>query len=239
MVPIAASLISSMVQPVGSGNDCQLTSHWRDSVQRVEYAIAQADPIRVVTSPLKTAEWREFGVSDEIGVMPNDRTAPLRQPRKVGVYLFVLALSLIAAGAAYAWVSHRALIEAITSSVTSPVAETTARDEASGLDELRSEQQQVAARLERIDQNVSAGQAELKRLSDQIAGLLDRVDALQKSTVPPAPPPVVSPPAVPQAVVAPRKQVAAKKPPPTPASPPPQSVGPVSVGGAPLADPGR
>ena len=94
-----------------------------------------------------------------------------------------------------------------------------------GSKEFRAAQQQVAGSLQSTAQLVTAQQAEIKRLSDQVAALTAKIDALQNPAASaqaavPAPPPPPPPP------LAARKKSAAPKQPPG-----------ISVGGAPLPPP--
>ena len=90
-------------------------------------------------------------------------------------------------------------------------------------------QAQTAASLQSATQLLASQQAELKRLSDQMAGLTARIDGLQSQLATPAtgaaptPAAAASPPAAaPRAPTAPRKR------------PAPAPAGGISVGGAPL-----
>ncbi|WP_027556133.1 hypothetical protein [Bradyrhizobium sp. Cp5.3] len=91
------------------------------------------------------------------------------------------------------------------------------------LSEIRSGQQEVSETIAELNRNMGAQQAELQRISDQIAALSSRIESLQNTaapaSLPPAPPP---PPA--QAVSKPTKRLVQ----------PSKPEGPVSIGGAPL-----
>jgi uncharacterized coiled-coil protein SlyX len=98
-----------------------------------------------------------------------------------------------------------------------------AEDKTVGLKDFQAFQQQITATLQSTAQLVAAQQAEIKRLSDQVAALGATIDTLQRpaasaQAAAPAPP----------APVAARKKPAAPKQPPA-----------ISVGGAPLPPPTR
>jgi uncharacterized coiled-coil protein SlyX len=93
-----------------------------------------------------------------------------------------------------------------------------------GLGDLQALQQQVAASMQSTEKLLTAQQAEIKRLTDQLSLLSGKLDLLQRPVTsaqaalpPPAPKPVAP---------APRKKPAA-----------PQPAGAISTGGAPLAPP--
>jgi uncharacterized coiled-coil protein SlyX len=107
-------------------------------------------------------------------------------------------------------------------SFTSSTAPTEIPDKTVGLRDFQAFQQQVAATLQSTAALVAAQQAEIKRLSDQVAALAAKIDTLQRApasaqAAAPVPPPAPAPPP------AARKKPAAAKPPPG-----------ISTGGAPL-----
>jgi uncharacterized coiled-coil protein SlyX len=95
-------------------------------------------------------------------------------------------------------------------------------DKSVGLKDFQAFQQQITGTLQSTAQLVAAQQAEIKRLSDQVAALGATIDTLQR----PAASAQAAAPAPPPAPAAPRKKPAAPKQPPA-----------ISVGGAPLPPP--
>jgi len=87
-------------------------------------------------------------------------------------------------------------------------------EETVSLEDFKAFQQDVAAKLEAVQQATADQQADLKRLTDQVSAMVARLESLQSAAAAPA----ARPP-----VVAMGKKPAAKKPPST-----------ISVGGAPL-----
>ena len=96
-------------------------------------------------------------------------------------------------------------------------------DKTVGLKDFQAFQQQITGTLQSTAQLVAAQQAEIKRLSDQVAALTAKIDTLQR---PAASAQAAAPAASPPAPVAARKKSAAPKQPPA-----------ISVGGAPLPPP--
>lgn len=88
-------------------------------------------------------------------------------------------------------------------------------EEAVSPDDFKAFQQDVATKLEAVQQAAADQQADLKRLTDQVSAMAAKLDSLQ---TPPA-----APPARPPVVAMTKRPAAAKKPPST-----------ISVGGAPL-----
>jgi uncharacterized coiled-coil protein SlyX len=88
-------------------------------------------------------------------------------------------------------------------------------EEAVSPDEFKAFQQDVAAKLEAVQQAAADQQADLKKLTDQVSAMAARLESLQS---PPA-----APPARPPVVAMTKRPAAAKKPAST-----------ISVGGAPL-----
>jgi hypothetical protein len=101
------------------------------------------------------------------------------------------------------------------------------------LRDIQSSQQQSAVVLASLTQNSATQQADLKRISRQLASLSDQVDGLKPLTTSSIP--RATPHANPRARIirTPRRIERAEKPEKAEALPPP--VGPVSVGGAPLS----
>lgn len=158
-----------------------------------------------------------------------------RQPqRRRWIPLAVVAvLALSGVALAFAWRGYGGaalILPSFAFGTAQPAAPAVAADKPVGLKDLQALQQQIAAPLQTNAQLLAAQQAEIKRLSDQVAGLAAKVDALEH---PPAPTqasaPALAPPPPAAAPAAPRKRPAAPK---RPAG--------ISVGGAPLpAQPAR
>ncbi|MET0877861.1 MAG: hypothetical protein ABWY14_12030 [Tardiphaga sp.] len=167
---------------------------------------------------------------------------PLQGGRSPKGVVIVVAV-VIAAAAGFAWLAYGdrlSELSALTSSAgPAPV---TASDTSSvATAEFLAFQQQTSAALQSATQMLTAQQAEMKRLSDDVASLTAKIDQLQGSvaSVRTAPPPVVparptaaapAPAAVPPAAApaAPRKRPTAPRP-----------AGAISVGGAPLPATGQ
>jgi len=134
-------------------------------------------------------------------------------------------LALFGSGSAvlwHAWGGGLPALPSFTSSATPGGAPAETPDKTVGLKDFQAFQQQIAATMQSTAQLVAAQQAEIKRLSDQVAALAAKIDALQRPAVSaqaaaPAPPPPAPPPP------AARKKPAAAKLPPG-----------ISTGGAPL-----
>jgi hypothetical protein len=114
------------------------------------------------------------------------------------------------------------VLPSFTTSVASSAAPVA--DKPVGLSDLRALQQQIAGSVQSTERLLTAQQAEIKRLSDQVVVLSGKLDLMQRplasaqAALPaPAPKPVAP---------APRKKPA-----------PAQSTGAISTGGAPLAAP--
>ena len=137
----------------------------------------------------------------------------------------VAGLALLGAASAsawYVWGDGLPALPSFTSSAAAPgAAPAEVPDKSVGLKDFQAFQQQIAATLQSTAQLVAAQQAEIKRLSDQVAALAAKIDAQQRAAASaqaaaPAPPPSPPPPAG-------RKRSAAPKQPPG-----------ISTGGAPL-----
>lgn len=155
-----------------------------------------------------------------------DEIEDLHQPaparRRWVPFAIVAGLALFGSASAllwYAWGNGLPALPSFTSSVAAP-GPAEVPDKTVGQKDFQAFQQQIAATLQSTAQLVAAQQAEIKRLSDQVAALSSKIDTLQPpaasaQTAAPVPPP--SPPS------AARKRPAAPKQPPG-----------ISVGGAPL-----
>jgi cell division protein FtsB len=138
----------------------------------------------------------------------------------------VAALALSGMALAFAWRAYggAALILPSFAFGTAQPAAVAAADKPVGLKDLQALQQQLAGPLQSNAQLLTAQQVEIKRLSDQVAGLAAKVDALEH------------PPATAQASL---PASAAPSPAPAPAAPRKKNAVPkrpagISVGGAPL-----
>ncbi|MBB4373056.1 putative coiled-coil protein SlyX [Bradyrhizobium sp. cir1] len=97
---------------------------------------------------------------------------------------------------------------------------------------IQSGQQKTAAEIAELNRNVDAQQAELKRISDQIAALTQRIEELQNPALV-ASPPAASPPAASPPAASPPPVRTTSKPAKRDVRPS-KPQGPVSVGGAQL-----
>jgi len=142
---------------------------------------------------------------------------PIRKSRGRGFFVIILLFAVVGAGA-YLWFAEGAFpVTARAFSAAGDSVEPTV-----SLKDFQSYQQEIAASLQSVTQEVAAQKAGLKNLSDQIAALSARLEALQSAATP-APPPQSAAPAAPPSAPA-RKRTSA-----------PKRTGPISVGGAPLA----
>jgi uncharacterized coiled-coil protein SlyX len=156
-----------------------------------------------------------------------DETEDLHQPapqRRRWVPIAVAAgLALFGAASASLWYASGGGLPALpsfASSVAAPgAAPAEVPDKTVGLKDFQAFQQQIAATLQSTAQLVAAQQADIKRLSDQVAALTAKIDTLQN--------PATS-----------AQTATAAPPPPAPAarkrSPAPKQPPGISVGGAPL-----
>jgi uncharacterized coiled-coil protein SlyX len=139
----------------------------------------------------------------------------------------VAGLALLGSASAwtwYVWGDGLPALPSFTSSGPAPgAAPAEGPDKTVGLKDFQAFQQQIAATMQSTAQLVAAQQAEIKRLSDQVAALSAKIDTLQ----PPAASEQAAPAPAPPTAAA-RKRPAAPKQPPG-----------ISVGGAPLPPTGR
>jgi uncharacterized coiled-coil protein SlyX len=154
-----------------------------------------------------------------------DETHPLQQPSPPRTrwlpIAIVAGLAVFAVASALLWQVWGDALPALPSfaSTTAP-APAAVPDKAVGLKELEALQQQIATTTQSTAQSVAAQQAEIKRLSDQVAALAAKIETLQN---PATSAPAVAPPPPPPAPSAARKRPAAAK---LPSG--------ISTGGAPL-----
>ncbi len=157
-----------------------------------------------------------------------DLHQPVPERRRWVPIAVVAGLALFGAASAWLWYAGGNGLPALpsfTSSVATPgAAPAEVPDKTVGLKDFQAFQQQIAGTLQSTAQLVAAQQAEIKRLSDQVAALSAKIDAQQRpaasaQAAAPAPPPSPPPSAA-------RKRATAPKQPPA-----------ISVGGAPLPAP--
>jgi hypothetical protein len=148
-------------------------------------------------------------------------------PRRMRWGTIAVAAALLAAtgvASAFAWRAYGGVpltlpLPSFAWVTGQPATPAVAADKPVGLKDLQALQQQIAGPLQSNEQLLSAQQAELKRLADQVSALAAKVDVLEH---PPASAQALLPAPAPSAA-APRKKSAAPKLPPG-----------ISTGGAPL-----
>jgi uncharacterized coiled-coil protein SlyX len=148
--------------------------------------------------------------------------------RWVTIAIAVPLLAVIGASSAVLWRAYSGIpltLPSFASVTGQPATPAVVADKPVGLKDLQALQQQIAGPLQSNAQLLTAQQAELKRLADQVSALTAKVDALEH----PAASAQASLPASAPPTAAPRKKPAAPKLPPG-----------ISTGGAPLpATPSR
>lgn len=144
---------------------------------------------------------------------------PVPRRRRWVPVAVVAGLLLFGSASAVLWNAWGYGLPALPSFTSGP-AETP--DKTVGLKDFQAFQQQIAASMQSAAQLVAAQQAEIKRLSDQVAALAVKIDALQPPAAPPQAAAPVPPPAPPPPAAARKRPAAAKLPPG------------ISTGGAPL-----
>lgn len=132
-----------------------------------------------------------------------------------GVFGVIAALAVIAGVSGLLWLNYDHLVE-----VSSHAPATAGGEDPATLKDLQAIQQQTSEALQATRELLETQQAEMKRLSDQVAGLTQKIDQMQSpaAAVPPPGPPVVA-----------AARPTAKKKPAVP-----RPAGAISVGGAPL-----
>jgi hypothetical protein len=152
--------------------------------------------------------------------------APDEKPRSRALVRVVVAVMLAGAGSGSAllWRAYGIGLPAFPSFTTVATTAAPVADKPVGLRDLQAFQQQIAGSVQSTEKLLTAQQAEIKRLSDQLSALSGKLDLLQRpvtsaqAALPsPAPKPVAP---------APRKKPAALQP-----------AGAISTGGAPLPPP--
>lgn len=161
-----------------------------------------------------------YRVDEDYDDTPDD---PDEKPKGRALVHIVVAVMLAGAGSGSAllWRAYGTPSSTTAAPTAAPVADKAAP---AGLGDLQALQQQVAGSAQSTEKLLTAQQAEIKRLSDQLSVLSAKLDLLQRPVTsaqaalpPPAPKPVAP---------AARKKPAA-----------PQSTGAISTGGAPLPPP--
>ena len=151
---------------------------------------------------------------------------PDEKPKGRALVRIFVALMLAGAGSGSAllWRAYGVGLPAFPSLTSVATTAAPVADKPVGLSDLQTLQQQVAGSMQSTEKLLTAQQAEIKRLSDQLSALSGKLDLLQRPVTsaqaaipPPAPKPVAP---------APRKKPAALQP-----------AGAISTGGAPLPPP--
>jgi len=146
---------------------------------------------------------------------------PDEKPKGRALVSVIVAVMLAGAGSGSAllWRAYGTPSSTTVAAIAAPIA-----DKPAGLADLQAVQQQVAGAMQSTEKLLTAQQAEIKRLSDQLSVLSAKLDLLQRpitsaqAALPPSAPKPMAP--------APRKKPAA-----------PQPAGAISTGGAPLPPP--
>lgn len=117
---------------------------------------------------------------------------PEEEPKRanwVSTAVVALLLACIGVGLAFFWRAYGGSVSALPSaaSVSGPAAAppggvTGATEK--GLSDLQAVQQQLAGQMQAATQLLASQQAEIKRLSDQLAALTGKIDALQQPVTP-------------------------------------------------------
>jgi uncharacterized coiled-coil protein SlyX len=175
-------------------------------------------------------------VADQIDVGPPPVQLAGGRSRK-GIVLAIV-LVVLGAAAVFGWLSFGDELAELAKSPGSTAS--VGIGDSVAATEFAAFQAQTSASLESATQALAAQQAELKRLSDQVAGLTARIDGLQ-SSIATAAPSASAPPTTPAsaaaqsaAAAAPRPAATAAPRPTAPRKRPAQPAGAISVGGAPL-----
>jgi uncharacterized coiled-coil protein SlyX len=111
---------------------------------------------------------------------PSAEYEPDEEPegkRWVGNVVGAIVLAIIGSGSAFAWHANGGTAY----SIFAPGVPAGAEPKVVGLDEFRAFQQQVIGQMQSNAQALAAQQAEVKRLSDQVAAVSAKIDAIQSS----------------------------------------------------------
>jgi uncharacterized coiled-coil protein SlyX len=147
--------------------------------------------------------------------------APSAQPRSRVLFwiIVIIVLAGTGVGSAFLWQAYGNGLSVFRTGTATP--EPTPPDKPVGLADFQAFQQQIVGSMQSTEQVLAAQEAEIKRLSDEVAALSAKLDLVQHPVAPAealAPGPASKPVAPP-----PRKKPAAPKP-----------AGAISTGGAPL-----
>lgn len=149
---------------------------------------------------------------------------PEQAPKRtnwISTAVVALLLACVGVGLALVWRAYGGSVAALPSvaSVNRPAPAGARGPAEKALSDLQAVQQQLAGQVQAATQLLASQQAEIKRLSDQLAALTGKIDALQQPAAPPPVPKQVAPvrkkPAAP-AVAANPAGAAAPPPPPPP-----------------------
>jgi uncharacterized coiled-coil protein SlyX len=155
----------------------------------------------------------------------------LRRPRRAPIAPIALVVFAISASAcAYLWVNYGDQVRTVfaTPPATGPT-EAGGEQTVSRAD-FDAFQRQTTDSLQSAVENLKAQKADLKKLSDQVADLMAKVDALRSAPpIAPTPPPIRNSIPAPPVVLPPPAAIAQRRKPHIP-----KPTGPISVGGAPL-----
>jgi uncharacterized coiled-coil protein SlyX len=172
--------------------------------------------------------------NNEINVGP---PPPLHKRRSYGWLGWLLAVLIVIGVGAYGWLNYDRLAE-LTRSAAAATGVAPAADRTVNADEFEAFQQKTAASLQAMTDQITAQQAALKRLSDQLEGLTGQVAALASKldqTQAVGAPSSAAPAAVVlSATHAPTTAATPARPAPTAPRKRPAPAGAISVGGAPL-----
>jgi uncharacterized coiled-coil protein SlyX len=140
---------------------------------------------------------------------------PPKRASWISTAVAALLLACVGVGLAFFWRAYGGSVAALPSvaSVNRPAAAGPAEK---ALSDLQAVQQQLAGQVQAANQLLASQQAEIKRLSDQLAALTGKIDALQQPVAPPPVPKQVAPVRKKPAAPAVAANPAAAAPPPPP-----------------------
>jgi uncharacterized coiled-coil protein SlyX len=120
----------------------------------------------------------------------DDRYDEPEEPKRaswVSTAVVALLLACTGVGLAFFWRGYGGSVAALPSvaSANRPAAPGVAGPAEKGLSDLQAVQQQLAGQMQAATQLLASQQAEIKRLSDQVAALTGKIDALQQPVTPP------------------------------------------------------
>jgi uncharacterized coiled-coil protein SlyX len=115
---------------------------------------------------------------------------PEEQPKRASLVptaVVALLLACVGVGLAFLWRAYGGSVSALPliAAVNGPAAAPSgAAVKGVGASDLQALQQQLAGQMQAVTQLLASQQAEIKRLSDQLAALTGKVDALQQPVAP-------------------------------------------------------